>query len=251
MLRSYAAIIVWGILLFIIGIPVLLIGLVYPAKSVLALGARWWGRTLLWVCGVKLTVEGRHRIPDGIPHFFVGNHQSALDIPILFVALRGHVRFMAKEVLFKFPIFGWILSRYGFVPVDRGRARRAAIILHGMIEELQRNPISFVVFPEGTRTPDGSLQTFRLGAFNVCIRAGMSVVPFTIDGAWAVCPPRSLRIRPGPVRLVFGTPVPSEVVLAMTPSQLQDRVKGEVAAHLGRNNPRSDGAGVGPNAEGA
>lgn len=217
-----------------IALPVFLAGLVYPARWLATWGSYLWSYSVLTAAGVRLTVEGTEQRPQGTSCFFVGNHQSALDIPILIVALRGRVRFLAKDSLFRIPIFGWALSRYEHVPIQRSRPRATLRRLAAMIDRIRRHPMSLVVFPEGTRSPDGRLLPFRMGAMKICQRAGLGVVPFSIDGSLAVHQRARFRVRPGSVRLVFAPPIPAGEVTAMTAGELHDRVREAMARGLGR-----------------
>jgi 1-acyl-sn-glycerol-3-phosphate acyltransferase len=233
MLRAWLAIAVWALLCVVVGIPLYLAGWVYPSRRLLAAAGRLWARMMLWISGVRLTMEGRERISNGRPHFFVGNHQSDLDIPILVLALKGDVRFLAKHTLFRIPIFGWVMRRYGFVAIDRRNARRAKEALERMLAQLRRNPISFAVFPEGTRSRNRQLLPFRKGTMKVVRRSGLPVVPFSIDGAVDVHHRDELRARPGPIRLTFGDPIPAEEVARMSPTELHDRVRRVIERQLG------------------
>jgi len=162
------------------------VAVVHSSRRLFAFWSRLWSRVILTLAGVRLTVQGRDHIADGEPSFFVGNHPSALDIPILFTALDGNIRFMAKKSLFRIPLFGYVLKRYGFIPIDREHPRAALLACEGMVEQLKRDPISFAVFPEGTRSPDGRLLPFRKGALRICLQSGLRVVPFSIDGSHRV-----------------------------------------------------------------
>ena len=235
MIRAYLAIFVWGLMLIVLGIPVLLVGFIYSSRRLMVWSAALWARTMLTICGVRLAMEGTEHIQNAGAKFFLGNHQSALDIPIIILALKGDVRFIAKSTLFRFPIFGWILLRYGYVPVDRTRARVALRSLDRMLQRIQLNPISLAVFPEGTRSYDGRLLPFRKGTMKICRRAGLPVVPFAIDGSYKVNPRDRLRAYSGPVRLSFGRPIPADEVAAMTPSELHDRIRETVAQLLGQS----------------
>lgn len=200
----------------------------------LAFWSLLWSRTILRLSGVRLTIEGIERTKGCGPSFFVGNHPGALDIPVVFRALNGHVRFLAKKSLFRIPFFGWILSRYGFVPIDRSHPRVALRELERLLVELRKNPASFAVFPEGTRSPEGRLLPFRKGSLKICRDSGMPVVPFAIEGTNRVYTRGRWRIDPGPVRISFGEPVTAEVVATMSTQELHDRVRGDVARLLGR-----------------
>jgi len=236
----------------VIGTALFVIGLLYPSRSVFAWGARIWSRVILVMAGVRLTIDGRERVADGVPRFFMSNHQSALDIPILFTALRGDVRFMAKQSLFRIPIFGWVLSRYRFAPINRKHARVTLRSLEAMLERLKVNPVSFAVFPEGTRTRDGKLLPFRRGTMKVGQRSGMDIVPVTICGAVDVYHrDRPYEVQPGAIRVVIGEPIPASQARAMTSTQLHDRVVATIEAELGasaleskRESAKLAGAGV-------
>ena len=125
MIRAWVAISVWGVILIVVGIPLLLVGVVHPSRRLMAWASTFWARVMLAICGVRLTIDGVENINDRDPKFLMGNHQSSLDIPILITALKGDVRFMAKNTLFRYPLFGWILWRYGYAPVDRASPRTA------------------------------------------------------------------------------------------------------------------------------
>lgn len=217
-----------------LGTMALLVGVIYPSRRVFAWTATTWSRVVLLLSGTRLLVEGQQRVADGMPRFFMANHQSALDIPILVAALSGDVRFMAKKALFAIPVFGWILSRYGFAPIDRSSARVTAATLDRMLEKLRRHPISFAVFPEGTRTRDAKLLPFRRGTMKIGQRSGLPVVPVTIDGSYRVKHRDEFVCRPGPVRLVFHEPIPAERVAAMSASELHDHVVSTIARELGQ-----------------
>ncbi len=225
MIRATATLLVAALLVVIISGPLLLIGLVYPAPPLADVFTRIWSRIILFTAGVRLTVVEEEHIVDTTPRFFVGNHQSAMDIPIVITALRGRVRFMAKDSLFRIPLFGRLLSRYDYVPVDRSRARRTARSLDAMIGRIRQRPVSLAVFPEGTRSVDGGLLPFRKGAMKICQRAGLAVVPFAISGSVAIHRRGVFRVRPGPVRISFARPIPADEVIAMSTTELHDRLR--------------------------
>ncbi len=234
MLRATFTVAAMTLAVIVVGIPILLVGLVYPWRGLCDFGAVIWSRVILLLAGVKLHVEGKEAISDGVPRFFMGNHQSALDIPIIMAALNGHVRFMAKDTLFRIPLFGWILYRYGFAPIKRTNPRVTLRSLERMLERLRRNPISMAVFPEGTRSRDGRLLPLRRGTMKVGQRSGLPVVPFSIDGSIAVHHRDHFAAHPGPVRLVFAEPIPAEEVAAMTTTELHHRVVSTIARQLGQ-----------------
>ncbi|UCE60352.1 MAG: 1-acyl-sn-glycerol-3-phosphate acyltransferase [Phycisphaerales bacterium] len=229
MFRALVTFFVSALIVLLVSIPGLIIGLVYPARWVADWSSFLWSRAILWVSSVALLIEGSEHICRGPePAFYVGNHQSALDIPMLVVALRGRVRFLAKKSLFRIPVFGWLLSLYSYVPIDRANPRKTLKSLERMLELVEQRSVSPVVFPEGTRSPDGRLLPFRKGAMKICQRAGLTIVPFAIHGSGAVHRTGEFRIRPGEIRVSFSEPIPADDVKAMSSSDLHDRVRASI-----------------------
>ncbi len=211
-----------------------LLGLFFRSRRVMAWVARNWSRSMLIPAGAKLTFEGRERLDPAQSYFLVGNHQSALDIPIMMTAFAGDVRFMAKNSLFRIPILGRIMHQYGYVPIDRTSARTTLRAVQAALARMKDDPISFAVFPEGTRTTDGRLLPFRKGAMKIALLSGMPIVPFTIDGAWRVNNRSRFAIEPGPIRVVFHEPIPVEKLATMDSTQLHDQIADTIARELGQ-----------------
>ena len=236
--RAIISMVVMVSLVLLLGGLALIVGVVHPSRRLMDFCTRVWARSVLFCAGVRLTIKGWEQAADSRPAFFIGNHQSDLDILIIMFALRGQVRFMAKDSLFRIPLFGWVIRRYRFVPIDRGNVRRTLQTLKQMIAAVHRNPISMTAFPEGTRSRDGRLLPFRRGTMKIVQQAGLPVVPFAIDGSIDVHRPgRMLRAAPGPVTLTFTAPIPADRVVAMTQDELQERVVNAVAGALGQPSP--------------
>lgn len=186
----------------------------------------------LWAAGVRLTIEGLEHVSLGKAQILVGNHQSALDIPVMARPLRGRIRFMAKDSLYRIPIVGWAMLRYDFIPVARSNPRAVLKHISRMLDALKLRSISYVIFAEGTRSLDGRLLPFRRGVMKICQRAGVDVVPFSIDGTGAVHQRGTFCVKPGPVRLTFAEPIPAERVAAMDNTALMAEVRAAVARGL-------------------
>jgi len=246
MIRAVTTLLVTILLGLVISGGGLLIGLLCRPQRLMSWASMWWARGILAAAGVRLTVEGLDRLASGEAVFFVGNHQSALDIPILISALRGKVRFMAKKSLFRVPVWGWWLSVYGYIPVDRSNVRATRESVERMFAVIRRAPMSYVVFPEGTRSTDGRLLPFRRGAMKICRRSGLGVVPFSIDGSLAVLKRGVYRIHPGPVRLSVAPSISAGEVEAMSSAELHDRVRAAVAGGLPRDGEAPGGRAATP-----
>ena len=167
--------------------------------------ARTWSRLILLTTGVRVTVRGLERLTPGSTYVFVSNHQSIYDIPVIFWALPYQVRIIAKESLGAFPFLGWHLRRTGHLLVDRRNPDRGGILRRW--RELLQQGLSLIIFPEGTRSPDGRVHRFKAGSFLLAIEAGLPVVPISIVGTRFVMPKGQLTTSPGSASLVVHAPI--------------------------------------------
>lgn len=171
--------------------------------------ARLWSLGGLLLAGIKVDVSGRENIPATGPVIFMGNHQGNFDILALSLAIPRQFSWIAKEELFRVPVFGAAMRRAGYIPLDRSDGRKAIRSINAAAERI-RGGISVVVFPEGTRTPDGNLLPFKRGGFLLAAKAGVPVVPFTIRGSREINPRNTLWLSKGTIRICFGAPIPTE-----------------------------------------
>src|ERR1039457_3928004 len=154
--------------------------------------ARLWSFIGLRLAGIKLEVTGAEKVPAG-PLIFMSNHQGNFDILTLFQAIPQRFSWIAKEELFKIPIFGHSMARAGYIPLDRGDGRRALKSMEAAAN-LIRGGQSVVIFPEGTRTPDGELLPFKKGGFLLASKAGVPIIPVTINGSMRINPKNRLAL---------------------------------------------------------
>jgi 1-acyl-sn-glycerol-3-phosphate acyltransferase len=167
---------------------------------------RLWTRIIIRTSGVKIEVQGHGHIPVGKPVVFACNHASQFDILVLLKALPVQFRFVVKKELFKIPLFGFALHHAGYIPIDRSGGKTALRSLQEAAKRVKKGtPI--VIFPEGTRSPDGRLMHFKMGGILIAIKAGCPIVPVAIKGSHNVLPKGSIRVRPSRIRMTFGLPV--------------------------------------------
>ena len=171
--------------------------------------ARAWGRWILRTTGVRVQVSGLEHLQTGQSYVFAANHQSIYDIPILFAAIPAQLRIVAKQSLGRIPFLGWHLYRAGHLLVNRSNP--GADIVEKM-RRLVRESSSLIVFPEGTRSVDGTVARFKKGSFLVAIDARLPVVPVSIAGSRHVMKKGELMVRPGEVRLTIHPPIPTAAV---------------------------------------
>jgi len=193
---------------------------------------RLYGKSVLAISGVKLIVEGLEQVDFARSYIYVSNHASLFDISAIQAGIPDEIRIVYKKELEKIPLFGWIL-KYGktYIGIDRGRGMEALKSLEEAAAKI-RSGASVFMFAEGTRSPDGRLQPFRRGAFNLAVKAGVSVVPVTINGSYGILRKGTFGIRPGVIKMVLDTPVaPPQADGRMAEKQLMDEVHRVIESH--------------------
>ena len=184
--------------------------------------ARAWSWLVLKATGVELHVCGVDRLDTNRSYVFAANHQSIYDIPILFTSLPLQLRIVAKASLGRFPFLGWHLRWTGHLLVDRknpgaGILKRMARLIHGAR--------SLIVFPEGTRSVDGSVGRFKGGIFLLAIDAQLPVVPVSISGSRHVMQKGRLMVCPGEVTLTVHEPVLTTGVTRAQAREFAERIR--------------------------
>jgi 1-acyl-sn-glycerol-3-phosphate acyltransferase len=165
-----------------------------------------WAKVILYVCGIKVAVEGFHYGDDPVPRIYLSNHQSAFDIFVLLSFLPVHFKFVLKKELMRIPLFGAAMRGAGYIGIARDDARSALKSMHQAAERL-KSGASVVIFPEGTRSADGHIQAFMPGAFHLALKAGCDIVPITIDGSYKIMSKGSLRINRVTCTMKIGRPI--------------------------------------------
>ncbi len=164
------------------------------------------------VLGIKIRVYKKAELPTDRVYVFMANHQSQLDIPVLEKVLEPYnIRFLAKRSLFQIPFFGWGIKALGYVPVEREDPKEGLKSLLLCVDKLKQG-ISLVIFPEGTRSPDGKLLPFKSAGFVVPIKAKVPVVPVVIKGTRDILPKGKLwfSLNRKEVEVYIGKPILTE-----------------------------------------
>ena len=207
--------------------------------------ARTWSWLILATTGVEVTVQGLERLERGKTYVFVSNHQSIYDIPVLFWWIPFQLRIIAKESLGRFPVLGPHLKRTGHMLVDRTRPNRSGIF--GWASALTSKGLSLIVFPKGTRSPDGRVGVFKGGGFYLAMQAGLPIVPLSIVGSRHVMRKGELTTRPGHVMLFVHEPIetaanvePSAVEVRALARRVREIVRPPADAEASRNRVSDD-----------
>jgi 1-acyl-sn-glycerol-3-phosphate acyltransferase len=195
-----------------------------PRGDLYLLYARIWSGWILGSLGIPLAVTGRERLEPGQTYVLMSNHQSVFDIFALFRSCDRPFRMVAKRILFWIPILGWSMWMCGFIPIDRSNRDSAIRSLDRAARKI-RSGVSVLVFPEGTRSRDGTLQPFKKGGFMMALEAGVPVVPVVVLGTDAIMEKGSLRVGRADVTVRIGTPIETAGRGARGRVRLMDEVR--------------------------
>lgn len=164
-----------------------------------------WSRLFCLVSLVRVEVKGREKLDRSTSYVFVANHQGAYDIFLVYGYLGHKFKWMMKSSLRRIPFVGAACAAAGFIFVDRsGKGLRETL---AAAEKILTGGMSLVVFPEGSRTPDGKIHRFKKGAYQIADDLSLPVVPLTIDGSYRVLSKNSKLIRPGKIVLTIHDPI--------------------------------------------
>jgi 1-acyl-sn-glycerol-3-phosphate acyltransferase len=164
---------------------------------------RSWARAIFWASGCRAEVEGVENLRAGEAQVVVANHVSWFDVFALASILEVPYHFVAKKELERIPLFGPAWKAAGHISIDRSDRERAIASLRAAGAQIRREGSAVVIFPEGTRSRSGRLQTFKKGAFQLARESGAPVVPAVVTGSFEIMPPGSWRIRPRTVHIRF------------------------------------------------
>jgi 1-acyl-sn-glycerol-3-phosphate acyltransferase len=190
--------------------------------------ARLWSRMILGTIGSTVTVQGLDKIDTSRARVYVVNHLSALDIPVLYVSLPFQFRILAKRELFRYPFMGWHLQRSGQIPVVLDNPKASIRSLQQAVAAVKKN-MSLLVFPEGGRSADGQLQPFMGGAFFAAIKAQADIVPMAMIGTYEMLKMNTWHIKPRPVTLLVGDPMPTSGLSTRDTEVLTARARAVIA----------------------
>jgi 1-acyl-sn-glycerol-3-phosphate acyltransferase len=144
--------------------------------------ARWFGRRVVELLDVDLRTTGAERVPIDRAYVYMSNHQSHLDIPMLYATLPSRtIRMLAKKELFQIPLWGRGIRAAEFIEVDRGNHARAVESIH-KARELLDDGVSIWIAPEGTRSHDGMIGSLKKGGFHLARDSHTPIVPVAIRG---------------------------------------------------------------------
>jgi len=178
----------------IVGMPYsLLVGDISRLYSV----AMWIANAGVRAAGIRVEISGLENVPADRRCIFMCNHVSNLDPPVVLPLLPGHCSVLLKKELMRIPILGTAMRMGKFVPVERGHRREAAQASVAAAADALRSGLNILVFPEGTRSKDGRLSTFKKGPFFLAQQTQAPIIPIALSGTQKMMRKGSIAITPG------------------------------------------------------
>ncbi len=193
--------------------------------------ASTWSRMIARTAGARVRVYGAERLRAGASYVFLSTHQSYMDIPAMLGYLPAQLRIAAKREVFMIPFLGWHMTRAGHISINRAATAEAVATLQRAASEV-REGVSVFLYPEGTRSRDGSLQAFKKGGFKFAVQTGLPVVPVAICGSRQVLPRDSFIFRPGEIEMHIGEPIPTQGLADAELPALMQRVRDAMESHF-------------------
>jgi 1-acyl-sn-glycerol-3-phosphate acyltransferase len=225
---------VWSCIVIALLILGIVIFITYPFDrrgKVIHHYGRLWGKIALLVNRVKVRVEGIEHLKGEGPYIFMSNHQGTYDIFALLGHLPFQFRWLAKKELFSIPFFGWVMAAAGYVSVDREGTRKTVEAMNEAARKI-REGMSVVIFPEGSRSPDGSIQPFKKGGFTLAIKSKVPIIPISIIGSREIMPKGELTVTSGEIRIRIDHPIDTQNYSLKDRKSLMEKVRQTISKNF-------------------
>ncbi len=240
----FYSVVMWGgvsILTFFFSVLDILI--MFPLSLLSDRGTRWmihqnsirWSRSIIrWSTIWRIIVTGREHLQKGKHYIIIANHQSLLDILAVCAALPINFKFLAKRGLFLIPFMGWAMALARYIPVDRASHKSGRDAMRRITGVLEKS-ISVLLFPEGTRSSDGKIQAFKMGAFKLAQDNGVEILPIVVDGTGQALPKKSWLIKKKSTFIVsIGKPVSLTDLGNSSLEEVKEKIRHEMIGRLAK-----------------
>jgi len=191
---------------FPVGALLVLLATVFAPRTLDPIVRRFF-RNVVRCAGARLEVRTAPGFDPALTCFFVANHVDVFDPMVVYSAIPQFFRGLELESHFRVPVYGWLVRRFGNIPVPVARSAATMRVLKERCREELDRGTSVIVFPEGTRTLDGNVGPFRPGVFRMAREFGVPIVPVSIAGAFALKRKTSWRLGPARILVTLHDPV--------------------------------------------
>jgi 1-acyl-sn-glycerol-3-phosphate acyltransferase len=161
---------------------------------------------------------------------FICNHVNIFDPFVIYSAIPQFVRGFELESHFRIPIYGWMMGRFGNIPVPDAPSREGLEIMTERAKAALDSGVSLIAFPEAGRTRDGHVQPFKKGIFNLAQKFGAPIVPMSIVGSYQFFQTGNWILHPGKITVYLHDTIDTSAVSRAELEVLRERVQDIVAA---------------------
>jgi len=205
----------------------LIVASIWPYKTFIK-----WVRTFLQtffkLLFIRVSLEGTDNIDRTKNYVFMPNHVSMFDIPMLLGFIPVDFWGIQAASHFKVPLYGWVLKKYGNLPIDRSSPRASFKTMLEAVEEVKQGK-NILILPEGTRTKTPpEMGPFKKLPFMMAKKSEVGIIPIAFQGLWKINNITSKHIRPGKVRMIFGEPIDASVVAELSEIELQKLTRQQI-----------------------
>lgn len=190
-----------------------------------------WARIFCYVLFIPVTIEGGGKLKEGKSYVFVSNHQSMVDIFLIYGWLPVVFKWLIKKELHRIPLVGIACDAAGHIFVDRA-SRGSTVVSVRRLEHILQDGCSTVIFPEGHRSQDGRLQPFRRGAFQMAIDMNVPIVPIALSGCFEVINPSRKYLIRHPLKMHIGDPIELTDEIRSRPDIFMESIHQYIAKHI-------------------
>lgn len=190
-----------------------------------------WSRSFGWLLFIPITISGKEHIQPGQSYVFVANHQSMLDVWVIYGWLPVVFKWLMKAELRKVPFVGAACKAAGHVFVDRSSPMAAKKSLVE-VEKVLRDGVCTVIFPEGTRSLDGQVGRFKRGAFQIALELNLPIIPISLTGCYEAMNRKAHYVTRHPVHMHIGEPIMPEQFNQENPHETMDMVRDLVIKNM-------------------
>ncbi len=194
-----------------------------------------WASAVRFITGMKISIEGNEHLRTDKPCVLISNHQSLMDIIVLFSISSMNLRMILKKELLYLPIFGWALWWTRFISIDRSSRRKSIQSINKGARKIKKGT-SVLLFPEGTRSDDGELQPFQAGSFIMAIKSQVPIIPITISGTINVVHKNTpLKFNYNKeVKVIISPPIDTSNYKLDERDQLKEKVEGIIKENFNK-----------------
>ncbi len=220
------------VILVILLFPITIICFFFRTAQPLFVLSRGAIRLGQWILGLRLRVLGLEGLDKNKAYVFMPNHLSFLDGPLMFMIIPRAVRILLKKEVFRIPIIGWAMRIAEFIPIDRKGIRGGKKSIDQATSLMREKGYDFLIFPEGTRSPDGKLKSLKRGGFFMAVNSQTDIVPVSIQGTFKLMPKGQFSVKRGKIKVVFHPTISVQDYTLDNLPNLMEKVRFAIASGL-------------------